>query len=93
MSSQDYKKRYWGVVKAIAYELRPFPMPTKEDLKMAVVSGRTNVEQLLAEARRLAPEVWDVVKGLKPLSVLIALAWLCGWAGFVWLEFGESWCQ
>lgn len=83
------REKWWGVAKAVAYELRPFSLPTKEDLQNAVTATKTNAEQLWAAAKRLAPEVVEVVKVLNPLRVLMVFAWLCGWAGFIWLEFGE----
>lgn len=90
MHNQHWKEKWWSVVKAVAYELRPFTLPSKDDLKWGVAFTVTNAKQLSDEAQRVAPEVWETVKGLKPFTGLSIIAWLCGWVGFVWLEFGES---
>lgn len=83
-------EKWWSVAKAIAFELKPFSLPTGEDLVNAGKSVRTNVGQIAAEIKRLAPEAVGVVKGFNPLRALGLFAWLCGWALFIWLEFGES---
>lgn len=90
-SSTDAKRgeRWWGVAKAIAYELKPFSLPTVEDVSNAGISVRTNVGQIAAEIKRVAPEAVSVVKAFDPLRALGLFAWLCGWALFIWLEFGE----
>eukprot|EP00903_Cladosiphon_okamuranus_P009386 g8950.t1 len=81
-------EKWWNIAKAIAYELKPFSMPTRQDVVNAGESVRTNVGQITAELKRVAPEAVRVVKGLEPLKALGVLSWLCGWAFFIWLEFG-----
>lgn len=83
------RERWWIVAKAVAYELRPFTLPTKDDLKNAAKATRTNAEQLWAEAQRLAPKVVEVARNSNPLRVFQLFLWLSGWALFIWLEFGE----
>lgn len=82
-------EKWWGVAKAIAYELKPFSLPTVEDVSNAGKSVRTNVGQIAAEIKRVAPEAVSVVKAFDPLRALGLFAWLCGWALFIWIEFGE----
>lgn len=82
--------KWWNIAKAIAFELKPFSMPTRQDVVSAGKSVRTNVGQITAELKRVAPEAVSVVKGFNPLKTLALFSWLCGWALFIWLEFGES---
>lgn len=82
-------EKWWSVIKAIAYELKPFSLPTVEDVSNASKSVGTNVGQIAAEIKRLAPEVVGAVKAFNPLRALGLFTWLCGWALFIWLEFGE----
>lgn len=89
MGDQGWEGKWWQVIKAVAYELRPFTLPTKEDLKIAMTSMRTNVEQISAEAKRVTPEVCNTVKEMNPFTILAVFAWLYGWAGSIWFEFGE----
>lgn len=88
-ASNNRMDKWWGVAKAVAYELRPFTLPTRGDLKNAAEATKTNANQLWVEAKRLAPEVVEIIKGLNPLRALEVFAWLGGWALFIWLEFGE----
>lgn len=82
-------EKWLNVAKAIAFELKPFSMPTRETLVNAGKSVRTNVGQVTAELKRVAPEAVRVVKGFNPLRTLGLFAWLCGWALFIWVEFGR----
>lgn len=82
-------EKWWSIAKAIAFELKPFSMPTRQDVVNAGKSVRTNVGQITAELTRVAPEAVHVVKGFNPLKTLGLFAWLCGWALFIWLEFGK----
>lgn len=86
---ENWRERWLGAIKAVGYELRPFTLPTKDDLAKAARATKMNAEQLWTEARRLAPEIVQVIKSLNPLRALMVLTWVCGWAGFIWLEFGE----
>lgn len=83
-------EKWWNIAKALAFELKPFSMPTRQDVVNAVKSVRTNVGQITAEVKRVAPEAVRVVKGFNPLKTLGLFSWLCGWALFIWLEFGKS---
>lgn len=83
-------EKWWNTAKAIAWELKPFSMPTRQDVVNAGKSVRTNVGQVAAELKRVAPGAVSVVRGLNPLWTLGLFAWLCGWALFIWLEFGED---
>lgn len=83
------REKWWVVAKAVAYELRPFTLPSKDDLKNAAKATRTNADQLWAEAQRLAPKVVEIAKNSNPLKVFQLFLWLGGWALFIWLEFGE----
>lgn len=83
------REKWWVVAKAVAYELRPFTLPSKDDLKNAAKATRTNADQLWAEAQRLAPKVVEIAKNSNPLKVFQLFLWLSGWALFIWLEFGE----
>lgn len=89
MADKDQRTKWWGVAKAVAYELRPFTLPSQDDVKMGAEAARTNAQQLWAEAKRLGPEVWKFAKGLKLLNMLMVFSWLCGWKGFSWLGFGK----
>lgn len=82
-------EKWWSVVKAIAYELKPFSLPTIQGVSNAGRSVRTNAGQIVAEIKRVAPEAVGVVKAFDPLKALGLFAWICGWALFIWLEFGE----
>lgn len=86
---ENWRETWWGVLKVVAYELRPFTLPTKDDLKQTAIATRTNAEQLWAEANRLAPVAVEVTRGLNPLRVVQFFVWLFGWVSFIWLEFGE----
>lgn len=90
MASSGRLEAWWGIAKAIAYELRPFTIPSKDDLKNAAKALEINAKQLWAEGRRLAPEILETAKSVNPLRALSVLAWLCGWAIFTWIEFGEE---
>eukprot|EP00752_Nemacystus_decipiens_P010588 g9429.t1 len=81
-------EKWWNIAKAIAFELKPFSMPTRQDAVTAGKSVRTNVGQITAELKRVAPEAVRVVKDFDPLKTLAFLSWFCGWAFFIWLEFG-----
>ena len=81
---------FWGVVKAIAYELRPFTLPNRGDLKRTAKKMQINAQQLWAEGGRLMPEIVEAAKGVNPLRALKIVAWLIGWAVFTWIEFGEE---
>lgn len=85
----EARAKWFGIAKSIAYELRPFTLPTKKDLEQACQSVKTNANQIRAEVERLAPEVWKVVKSLEPANIAMVCGWLLGWALFIWLEFGE----
>ncbi|CAN0503223.1 unnamed protein product [Ectocarpus sp. 8 AP-2014] len=82
------REEWWSVIKAIAFELKPFSLPGVEDVKAAAVAVRTNVRQVVDELVRVTPEAVGAVKTVNPLRALGLLAWLCGWALFIWLEFG-----
>ncbi|CAM9907727.1 unnamed protein product [Ectocarpus fasciculatus] len=82
------REKWWSVIKAVAFELKPFSLPTVEDVKAAAVAVRTNVRQVTDELVRVTPEAVGAVKAVNPLRALGLLAWLCGWALFIWLEFG-----
>lgn len=82
-------QKWWSIAKAIAFELKPFSMPTRQDAGNAGKSVKTNVSQITAELKRVAPEAFRVVKGFNSLKTLGLLSWLCGWALFIWLEFGR----
>ncbi|CAM9676080.1 unnamed protein product [Pylaiella littoralis] len=49
-------EKWWSVVKAIAYELKPFSLPTIQGVSNAGRSVRTNAGQIVAEIKRVAPE-------------------------------------
>lgn len=82
-------EKWWNIAKAIAFELKPFSLPTRQDVVNAGKSVRTNLGQVTAELKRVAPEAVRVVKGFNPLMILGLFAWFCAWALFIWLEFGE----
>lgn len=88
-TSVGRREKWWSVVKAIAFELKPFSLPSVEDVKAAAVTVRTNVRQVTDELVRVTPEAVGAVKAVNPLRALGLLAWLCGWALFIWLEFGK----
>lgn len=88
-TQKDTMAKWWRVAKDVAYEFRPFVLPTSQDVKHAVEQTKINVEQLWTTFKELVPALANAVKGLNPKGVLMMLAWLCGWAGFIWLEFGE----
>lgn len=83
------REKWLGVTKTICYELRPFTLPSKEDLNNFAQQMNTNAQQIKAEGERLAPEIWKLVKRLEPMKTAAVCGWLCGWAGFIWLEFGK----
>lgn len=82
-------EKWMRVAKAIAFELKPFSLPTREDVVTTWESLKRNLGQVATEMKRLGPEAVRVAKGFNPLGALALFAWLCGWALFIWVEFGE----
>lgn len=85
----DTLGEWWGVAKTVAYELRPFTLPTYQDLENTAQATRTNVEQLWIALKELAPGLADAVRSVNLAKLMMVFTWLCGWAGFIWLEFGK----
>ncbi|CAM9879875.1 unnamed protein product [Scytosiphon promiscuus] len=85
---EERREKYWSVIKAVAFELKPFSLPTREGLQGAFESIRTNAGQIAAELKRVAPEAVGVLKTCDPFKMLGLSVWLLGWSFFIWLEFG-----
>lgn len=83
------RAKWLGIAKAICYELRPCTLPTREDLRNIAEEINKNAHQIKAEGERLAPEISKLVKSLEPMKTAAVCGWLCGWVGFIWLEFGK----
>ncbi|CAM9800101.1 unnamed protein product, partial [Discosporangium mesarthrocarpum] len=81
-------EKWWAIAKAIGYELRPFPMPTREDVVHFVASLKKNGGQIYDELCRVTPHACRAASKVKPGTALAVSAWVGGWALFTWFEFG-----
>lgn len=78
----------YELIKAVAYELKPFSLPTKEGLISTAESCRKNAEIIWCEAKKLAPIIWRVIASFTLSGVLKVSVWLAAWAGATYIEFG-----
>ncbi|KAG5185370.1 hypothetical protein JKP88DRAFT_348327 [Tribonema minus] len=78
---------WWEVVKAVAFELRPFPMPTRGDVAAYSRSALSNAAALASAARAalavtLRASTLVSVSGYLRLGAWLGAWWLCARAEF-----------
>jgi Uncharacterized conserved domain (SAYSvFN) len=79
----------WPLLKSIAFELRPFPMPSKADVADSARSLAKNASALATAVFSAAKFVAEsLVNAFTVPRALKLGGWLGCWAFFAYLEFG-----
>jgi Uncharacterized conserved domain (SAYSvFN) len=79
----------WPLLKSIAFELRPFPMPSKADVADSARSLAKNATALATAVFSAAKYVAEALVNAYTAQRAIKLGgWLSCWALFAYFEFG-----
>jgi hypothetical protein len=94
MTSRQAKEppKWWTILKAIAYELKPFTLPTRHDLVNTWIHTRATAQLLWREGvqgyQLVRPMVIPFLRGLSWRSIGGASAFLLVYSVFIRIEFG-----
>ncbi|CAM9682577.1 unnamed protein product [Phaeothamnion confervicola] len=92
----------WELLKQIAFELKPFDLPTKEGCRRVAASAQKDAKFLWDEFNRVLPIFWAHVQStaanVPPATAFRAALWLAGWVisstvdiGVVYLILSAIW--
>ena len=89
---QDRLRSWWKIITAIAYELKPFSLPTKHDLINTIQSTRVILVALWADlcsvSKALHPTLMTAFHSLTLRQACIGVSWCLLFLLFIHLEFG-----